>query len=318
MRSFCLFLLLAIAASPFLRGQEQSRGHFRLTMERSQVGERRTQLTLTASPGSVLYQISRELPYDTPLPKIHLFADGTVLLVDVFAGAYERYAENGRMVERFAFNGRISPNHERIGFLSGNDSSAVLFISEPGQSESRLLFLDSHGTLKLDQAIQGSFASGLEISPVGNMIALGTYSWEGSSLTFRTEFLRTDGTIVSSVEREFKGGSWSPQESLFVIYGRKLATVFDVEKGEIVSTSDLGDNRVVHDVLWDGPVPLIVSSPPPRLESGAWIYSQLSVLNLADQKVTYRSTGQPFRRVKLEENAGEISVNIDGRLVRIR
>ena len=312
-----LYILTALFVFSALQSQELNRGSYNLRVEEMRGVESSIQLTLTGVSGTVLYQIKREMPYDTPRPLVHLFADGTVMLVDAFAGVFEGYGENGRMTDRIPLEEKIRPNHERIVFVTGNDSTAILLISEPGQSSSRIMLLDAGGMRKLDHPVGGTFASGLALSPNGTSIATGTYSWEGSSLSFKTEFLKTDGTPVLSISREFKGGSWSPDGILFAMYGRKEAIVIDVSKNEILATTDLGDSKVVHEVFWDNSVPLISCSPPPKFESGAWVYSRLAVLNLSEQKTIYQSD-LSFRSMKLEKNEAEISLKIDGRSIRIK
>ena len=312
-----LYILTALFVFSALQSQELNRGSYNLRVEEMRGVESSVQLTLTGVSGTVLYQISREMPYDTPRPLVHLFADGSVLLVDAFAGVYERYGENGRMTDRVPLNGRVSANHERIGFLKGNDSLAVLFVSEPERAESRLLIVDALGSTKVDEPVSGSFASGIELSPGGTLIALGTYTWNGPSLSHKTEFLKTDGTPVLSIGREFKGGSWSPAGILFAMYGRKEAIVIDVLKNEVLATTDLGDNKVVHEIFWDDSVPLIVCSPSPTFESGTWVYSRLAVLNLSERRPIYQSD-LSFRSVKLEKNVAQTSLRIDGRSIRIK
>lgn len=294
-----------------LQAQELTRGSYNLTVNEMTGVESSVQLTLTGPLGTVLYQIKREMPYDTPLPQFHLFADGSVLLVDAFAGVYESYGENGRMTDRVPFDGRVRPNHERMSFLGGSDSLAILFVSEPEQSESRLLIIDERGSKRLDQPINGAFASGMKLSPGGTMIALGTYTWNGPSLNHRTEFLNTQGAVVSSLNHEFKGGAWGAGDTLFLVYGRKDAAIVDARTGNVRSVLDLGSNTVVHAVLWNNGTPLVAVSPPPRFEGGAWIFSRLAVLNAVDASTVYQSQSRPFRKLEFEKSDNGVFLRVD-------
>ena len=306
---FCVF--------PALQAQNLSRGSYSLKVEELR-SESALQLTLSDVAGRILYQVNRELAYDTPRPAVHLYADGSVLIVDSFAGVYEYYGTSGQMVRRVPFNEEIRANHERITFVSGNDSTAAVLTSEPGVSESRILVLDRAGTVRFDRPFEGTFASGLLLSPNGELIAGGTYRWIGASLAFNTEFLTIAGTSVTGLGHEFKGGSWSPDGTLFVVYGRERASLINVMKREIISTSLLGENRIVHDVFWDGSIPYVASSPVPKMRSGTWMYEGLVVLNLSDGRTAYQSAEVSFKSAKLESTVGGVSAKIDGQSIRIR
>lgn len=213
-------IVVAICIFFNLQAQEIVRGSWTLRIEEVR-SESLLRLTLSDASGDVLYQIGRELGYDTPRPAVHLYANGTLLLVDGFAGVREYYNRAGVMESRISFKGTIAPDHERIFLVSGNDSLAAVLVSESGESESRILVMDWGGMTRVDRTMPGSFASGLLFSPGGETIAAGTYDWKGSALGFRTEFVRHDGTELFSSNKEFRGGSWAPDGALFVMYGRK-------------------------------------------------------------------------------------------------
>ena len=306
-----LCILAVFLGCSLLPAQELSRGSYNLRIEEPRDGESSLQMTLVGASGTVMYQLKREMPYDTPRPLVHLFADGSVMLVDAFAGVYERYGENGRMTDRIALNGRVSPNHERIGFLKGNDSMAVLFVSEPEKPESRLLIVDRLGSTIVNKPVSGSFASGMELSPDGTLIAVGTYNWNGPSLGHKTEFLNTQGAVISSLNHEFKGGAWGAGDSLFLVYGRNDAAIVDARTGIVRSAFDLGSNTVVHAALWDNGTPLVAVSPPPRFEMGAWIFSQLVVLNAADASTVYQSQSGSFKKLEFEKSDSGVFLRVD-------
>ncbi len=311
------YILIGFFVLSGLQAQDIVRGSHHLKVEEIR-SESALSLTLSDSSGRVVYQINRELAYDTPRPAVHLYGDGSVLLVDSFAGVYEYCSMTGQMVSRVPFNGEIRPNHERVTHFSGNDSMAAVLISEPGESESRILLVDRRGSIRLDRPFEGSFASGLLLSPDGGSIAAGAYSWSGSLLAFRTEFFGIDGASIASLDLEFKGGSWSSDGTLFVVYGRDRVSLVDVRKRGVISTSHLGENRIVHDVFWDGSTPFVASSPVPVRESDTWIYPRLAILNVADGRTVYQSEGLPFRSAKLEKTVRGVSATIDGQSIRIK
>ena len=310
-------LILITAGFSLLSAQELSRGPYRLQTETRESNGRTFHMTLLAADGSVSCQIDRPVGVDASLPRCELFANGTTLLVDAFAGVYELYATNGRMMDRIPFDGRIRPDHERTVYLSGNGIVAGMLVSDPDHPSPRLLVIGDNGRVSLDQPVEGSIASALSLSPNGQVMAAGAYEWKGSVVSHIVTFLQTDGTVLSTAAQEFIGGTWSSNDSLFLAYGKHTASVIDVRQGQKAATTTVGGTNIVQDVLWDGGKPVVAWSPVPTLEAGAWIYTGLSVAEVGNpQSARQVSTGS-FSRAVLQRNGNGLQAVIDGHSLNI-
>ena len=311
-----LFILIT-AGFALLSAQELSRGPYRLHTETQESNGRVFRMTLMAPDGSVSCQIDRPVAVDASLPRCELFANGTILLVDAFAGVYELYGTNGRMMDRIPFDGRIRPDHERVVYMSGNGTAAGMLVSDPVHPRPRILMLDDNGRVTLDQAIGGAQASALSISPDGRFLAAGSYEWKGPTVSHTVAFLQTDGTVLSTAAQEFIGGAWSANDSLFLAFGKHTAVVIDVRQGQRLAITSVGETNIVQDVLWDGMKPVVAWSPAPALAAGTWIYTGLSVAEVGVPESARQVSAGSFSRAVLQRKNGGLQAVVDGRSLNI-
>jgi len=313
---FRLFILIAAGFS-LLSAQELSRGPYRLHTETQESNGKTFRMTLMAPDGSVSCQIDRPVGVDASLPRCELFANGTILLVDAFAGVYELYGTNGRMMDRIPFDETIRPDHERVVYVSGNGIVAGMLVSDPVRPHPRLVLLDDNGRIALHQSLEGSQASALSLSSDGQLVAAGSYEWNGSVVSHLVTFLQTDGTILSTAAQEFIGGAWSGNDSLFLAYGKHTASVIDVHQGQRVTVTAVGNANIVQDVLWDGGKPVVAWSPVPTLDAGTWIYTGLSVAEVGVPASARQVLTDSFSRALLQRKDGALQAVVDGRLLNI-
>ena len=309
--------LIIVAWYSLLPGQDIVRGPFRLVVEARPSARPSMHMQLIGPDSSTLFQIDRTCAEDAALPRCELFSNGTVMLVDAFAGVYELYGSNGRMMDRIALDGKVHPDHERVVMVNGNGTIVALLISDPDHQDCRLLILDGTGSRILDQRLSGSHASGLELSSNGRMAAVGTYTWRGSLLEQSVKFFQTNGVGLSSVEHEFTGGAWGAGDSLFLVYGRKSAAVVEILTGKILSTATLARNSVVLGCIWEERIPLVMSAPPPAFRAGKWIYPGLTLTEVLTSGAVRQVQTSSFNRASLRKTSDGVEVIIDGRGMKL-
>lgn len=310
-------IVLALLGSSVLTGQELSRGAFRLFLEPSQTGTPSLHLTLKSSDNSPLTTIDRPISEDASLPRCELFSNGTILLVDAFSGVYELYGTNGRMLDRIPFDGKVRPDQERVVHMSGNGTFTALLISDPVHPNARLILLDPHGHAVVNRPVAGSNASGLQLSSDGVMIAAGTYEWNGPSVEHRTIFLRSDGTLVSSLAQEFTVGIWGQHDSLFLVYGKRSASVVNVRSGAVISHSSFDKGNIVMDGIWNGDEAMVALSSTPTLQAGSWIYQSLSIVKVGVPASTRQVQTSPYRSVSLRQGDKRMEAVVDGKAIAL-
>lgn len=311
---------LLILTGGLLHAQEATRPPFRLVPD-DRASRSTFSVGVADSVGTVLYRIQREQFFDTAPPAVHLFGNGSAVLMDGYAGVIEFYDGSGTMINRLLIRDALRPEHERVIAWAGAESKIAFVISEPNEDDALVLFTDNRGTPILRKALAGrSHASAVRISSDGTLLALGTFSWNETQLSHHLDLLSADGRILGSVPLEFSGGSFGPGDSLLLAYGSTSASLVRISDPLVVSSLPLGKGSVVHDAVWNADTALIAYSGKPDFINNEWISSSVTVASLsADGKQrVVQFLQQAFRNAKLERTEDGVSILFDGRRVTPR
>jgi len=265
-----------------------------------------------------MYRVQREQFPDAGPPSVHLFGNGSLILIDGYSGALEFYDGFGSMTNRRLIRGMVKPDHERVIVWSGTGSEIAMAVSEPNEGSLLILLFDDSGRQLTDKSLEGrTHALGIALSFDGSILAVGSYRWEGTSLFYSVDFLSADGTILSSGIAEMKNGVFSPNQSLFLATGVSSAAILEVSTGNEVSARQFGPGAVIHDAVWDGTNALIAASPKPAFEERQWVYPSLTLFTLSPGNVPGQETIQrSFRNARLKKEGTAIVIDIDGRRLK--
>ncbi len=296
-----------------LHAQDAPYTLFRLKPDQSSRGTFSVQVVNKA--GETMYRIEREQFPDAAPPSVHLFGNGSLLLMDGYAGVLEYYDGSGAMTHHLLLRNAVKPEHERVIAWSGAASAIAMAISEPNEGSVLILLLDDRGRLLTDKSLEGrAHASGIVLSSDGSLLAAGSYRWEGTSLFHSVDFLSSDGTILSSGRAEMKNGVFSPNRALFLAAGISSAAILEVSTGNEISAKQFGPGAVIHDAVWDGTDALIAASPKPAFEEREWVYPSLTLVTFSRDDMPEQETiQQSFRHARFQREGTAIVIDLDGR-----
>lgn len=269
--------------------------------------------------GRTVTRIEREQFFDAAPPAVHLFGNGSLLLMDGYAGVLEHYNAGGTMTSRILIRSSVRPDHERVIVWSATESQLALAVSEPNEEPVSVLLLDDQGTLVLRQSLAArTHASGIVLSPDGSLLAAGTYGWEGASLVHSIDFMQADGSVLSSASVEMKKGAFADDRSRFLAVGSSSVSIVDVPAGSVISAKQLERGSVIHDAVWDGDIAVIAASPRPAFQDRQWVFPALLLFSLSPDGESTASETIPrsFRNVQLRREGGGIGIVLDGRVMQ--
>ena len=270
--------------------------------------------SIADTTGTVHYTVERNRPYDLPVPSVHVFENGRLLIVDGYAGVIELYDESGGITQRGMLHGSIRPDHERIVHMDATPHVAGFVVSESDGSSTSVYRIQSNGAIRSTELTGEAHAAGIRLSSDGALAAAGTYSWNGPLLNHRVQFLEGE-RIMSSGQHDFKGGLFGRGDSLFLVYGRNGAAIMDVRTGAIVSETAYEPGSVVNDLVWVEGTSYLAISQNSEYVNGRWYFSRLVVLEMTPGKAPVETripSAGPFFEPSLEVSEGGIFIEIDG------
>ena len=171
--------------------------------------------------GRTLYQLAKEVPFDSPFPSIVLSdSGGRSVLFDAFEGWVEFYDGTGVLLRSWDVFGEGEPTYERsIKCSIAGDRAAFLLSGTEGRPATVHL-TDMRGRSLMNVSLDQSQAGELHISEDASVIVAGCY-FGGEVSSFTTSCISPDGTVLRRIPMLFRVVQLSPDRKALLLAGRR-------------------------------------------------------------------------------------------------
>jgi hypothetical protein len=188
--------------------------------------------------GRTMYQIAKEVPFDSPFPSIVISdSGGSAVLLDAFEGWVEFYTGSGSLLKRWEVYGEGEPNYER----SIKCSVAAVHMT------------DMMGNSLINVTLDQSQAGEIHLSDDGSIIVAGSYA-PGEVSSFSTSCFRSDGTLLRRLPILFRTARVSPDRKSLLLADRRDLIEVDLEsRSSRTLWSGNRNDQLITDLCYAGP-----------------------------------------------------------------
>ncbi|MGB6647248.1 MAG: hypothetical protein WBG01_01785 [Bacteroidota bacterium] len=204
--------------------------------------------------GRTLYQIAKEVPFDSPFPSIVLSdSGGSSVLVDAVEGWVEFYDGTGALLKNWEVFLKGEPNYERSINCSVAGDRAAFLLSGTGGRPASVYLTDMRGESLMRISLDQSQAGELHLSDDASVIVAGCYS-SGEVSSFTTFCINSDGKVLLEIPILFRTARLSPDRKSLLLAGRRdlLEVALDSQERQTLWTGTKKD-ELITDVCYVGP-----------------------------------------------------------------
>jgi hypothetical protein len=173
-----------------------------------------------------LYDVVKEVPYDSPLPSIQTSDEnGRSVVLNACEGWVEFYDGQGNRITRWSPFVDQSPDYERILKCSLSADRAAFLVSGTGMRRAHVVLTDLYGNTMMEAELKGKTAGEIFLSADGSYIVAGSYTSD-DRIELVTIVLDQHGIILHELPVLFRHADVSDDSKEVVLSDRnRIVTV---------------------------------------------------------------------------------------------
>lgn len=266
--------------------------------------------------GNINYTFEKELlPYQS-IPQVLLIDSTKFCLAFIGEGLVEFY-KDGKITNKYNFYKSHQHNEQRMYFANNAFGTAVL-VSENLQN--KIFLFDLIGNLKDSIDAGNGIISGFSLSDNNNFIAYSYYNWEIENLNNTSVIMNSNNNKIFTTDEKFWQGKFNLAENKFLGFTNKSSFCYDVTSNKILWKSDLPNDEIYLDGIWENNNTLLIKAGSPELKDGNWVHNKANIIeknNNGDENII-QNVSLSFTKINFEKSQNKILLKADEKLIEFK